>query len=155
MSTDSSEIQITLTFLRSQIQTVLPKNIGSYGKESMEHGGIYWIPGHLEAGTSVPIPPNGSETAKCNAHLMWLSGYGANAHVYFGTSNIAVMNANTSSSFKGQMEVPWTPGHFNRHNIITGALMQWWNLLWLQEKCGGLSVKNNIIPAEFISIIIV
>ena len=87
---------------------VVAKSIGPYGSESMEHRGVYWIPGRCEAGASIPIPLNGSVTAKCNAHLMWLSGYGAEAHdIFFGTDRAAVEAANTTSSeYKGRMDVP-------------------------------------------------
>jgi hypothetical protein len=85
---------------------VLP--IGPYGIESMKHGGVYWIPGRQEIGATMPIPLNGSVTARCDAHLMWLGGYGAHSHnVYFGTDNAAVKDANTSSpEFKSQMDIP-------------------------------------------------
>ena len=46
----------------------------------------------------MPIPPNGTTTAKCDANLMWLAGYGAQAHsVYFGMNKTAVMVATMSS----------------------------------------------------------
>ena len=84
------------------------KGIGPYGKESMEHGGVYWIPGHQQTLASIPIPPNGTTTAKCDADLMWLAGYGATAHdVYFGTNQTAVARANHSSpEFLGQFKAP-------------------------------------------------
>ena len=87
---------------------LITENIGPYLKESMEHGGTYWIPGRQERIASMAIPPSGSTNAKCDAHLMWLAGYGASAHnVYFGTDFEAVNNANNSSpEFKGRMEVP-------------------------------------------------
>lgn len=53
---------------------LISKGVGPYGKESMNHGGVYWIPGSQEIGSSFPISPDGTSTAKCNAHLMWLSG---------------------------------------------------------------------------------
>lgn len=87
---------------------LIMKGIGPYGKESMNHGGVYWIPGHQLLTASVPIPPNGTTTAKCDAHLMWLDGYNADSHdVYFGTGKELVTNADKSSSeFKGNMKVP-------------------------------------------------
>ena len=84
------------------------KHIGPYGKESMVQGGIYWIPGRQLLIASVPIPPNGTVTAKCNAHLMWLEGYGALSHdVYFGTDKSAVTTGTKSSSeFIGSYQSP-------------------------------------------------
>ena len=86
----------------------ISKNIGPYGKESMDHGGVYWIPGRQEIEASVPIPPNGTNTAKCTAHIMWLSGYNGDAHdVYFGSDKSTILSANTSSSeYKGRMKTP-------------------------------------------------
>ena len=84
------------------------EKIGPYGQESMDHGGVYWIPGSQDIGASTPIPPNGTHTAKCNAHLMWLSGYMAEKHeIYFGLSDKAVDSANTSSTeYKDTMNAP-------------------------------------------------
>jgi len=84
------------------------KGIGPYGKESMDHGGVYWIPGQQQRVASMPIPPNGTATAKCDADLMWLAGYGAVAHdVYLGTNQTAVATANTSShEFLGEFKTP-------------------------------------------------
>ena len=46
----------------------------------------------------MPIPPNGTTTAKCDADLMWLAGYGAQSHyVYFGTNQTAVATADSMS----------------------------------------------------------
>ena len=62
----------------------------------MDHGCVYWIPGSQDIGASTPIPPNGTHTAKCNAHLMQL-----------GPSDKAVDSANTSSTeYKGTMNAP-------------------------------------------------
>ena len=84
------------------------KGIGPYGKESMDHGGVYWIPGQQQRVASMPIPPNGTTTAKCDADLMWLAGYGVVSHdVYLGTNRTAVAAANTSSpEFLGQFKMP-------------------------------------------------
>uniref|UniRef100_A0A1X7V710 DUF1565 domain-containing protein n=1 Tax=Amphimedon queenslandica TaxID=400682 RepID=A0A1X7V710_AMPQE len=84
------------------------KGVGPYGKESMAHGGVYWIPGHQDTASSMPIPPNGTNTAKCNCHLMWLSGYNADKHdVYFGLSESSVQSATTSSpEYKVTMTSP-------------------------------------------------
>ena len=81
---------------------------GPYGKESQENGGVYWIPGRQRLVPSTPIPPNNATTAKCNAHLMWLSGYDATSHhVYFGSDVDSVTRANTSSpEFRVDMTMP-------------------------------------------------
>ena len=82
--------------------------IGPYGKESVSPGGVYWIPGRQQLLASMPIPPNGTTTAKCSADLMWLSGYGAQAHsVYFGTNKTAVATAvSPSPEFVYKLNVP-------------------------------------------------
>ena len=85
----------------------LTKGIGPYGKESVSSGscnhdssvgGVYWIPGRQQLLASMPIPPNGTTTAKCDADLMWLAGYGAQSHyVYFGTNKTAIADADSAS----------------------------------------------------------
>ena len=86
----------------------LNKGIGPYGRESVNPngcnhddssvGGVYWIPGRQQLLASMPIPPNGTTTAKCDADLMWLSGYGAQSHfVYFGTNKTAIATADSAS----------------------------------------------------------
>lgn len=60
--------------------------------------GVYWIPGRQQLSASMPIPPSGTTTAKCDADLMWLAGYGAQAHdVYFGTNRPAISTADPVS----------------------------------------------------------
>ena len=85
----------------------LTKGIGPYGKESVSagscnhdssHGGVYWIPGRQQLPASMPIPPNGTTTAKCDVDLMWLAGYDVQSHyVYFGTNKTAVATADSMS----------------------------------------------------------
>ena len=86
----------------------LAKGIGPYGKESVSPagscghdtsvGGVYWIPGRQQLLASMPIPPDGTTTARCDADLMWLAGYGAQSHyVYFGTNKTAIATADSSS----------------------------------------------------------
>lgn len=41
----------------------------------------YWIPGHLQAKASTPIPPHGAQHVKRNAGLMFLEAYGAQRHI--------------------------------------------------------------------------
>ena len=81
---------------------------GPYSMESQQSGGVYWIPGRQSLSSSMPIPPNSTNTAKCTAHLMWLAGYNAASHhVYFSDSIEAVSHANTSSpEFKLDMKMP-------------------------------------------------
>ena len=85
-------------FRPNQDSDYIAKGIGPYGMECMSHGGVYWIPGRQQLLASMSIPPNGTTTAKCDANLMWLAGYGAQAHsVYFGMNKTAVMVATMSS----------------------------------------------------------
>ncbi len=87
----------------------IPGGRGPYGTESMNHNGTYWIPGRLTPQASTPIPPNATTTAKCDAHLMWLTGYGAVAHnVYFGINRTAVTEVSgyDNECFQGQYLVP-------------------------------------------------
>eukprot|EP01063_Lacrimia_lanifica_P013366 TRINITY_DN19_c0_g2_i4.p2 TRINITY_DN19_c0_g2~~TRINITY_DN19_c0_g2_i4.p2 ORF type:complete len:709 (+),score=349.03 TRINITY_DN19_c0_g2_i4:60-2186(+) len=49
-------------------------------------GDVYWIPGRMGYTASVPIPRDGSVTARADADLMFLGAYACNSHtVYFGT----------------------------------------------------------------------
>jgi hypothetical protein len=63
----------------------------------------YWIPGHQSAGASMPIPPDGSLTAKGSAALIWLPGLTASSSdVYLGTDSNAVATATPASpEFRG------------------------------------------------------
>ena len=63
-----------LDFRPKQGSDLVAKGIGPYGQESIEHGGYYWIPGCQQLVASMPIPPDGTTTAKCDADLMWLAG---------------------------------------------------------------------------------
>ncbi|MBI9017322.1 MAG: right-handed parallel beta-helix repeat-containing protein [Phycisphaerae bacterium] len=66
----------------------------------------YWIPGRKVSKASVAIPPNGTETAKADADLMWLGAYKATSHdIYFATDEQAVTDAmKESPEFKGSTE---------------------------------------------------
>jgi hypothetical protein len=56
-------------------------DIGAYEAGDTE----YWIPGRRTTRASMPVPPNGSETVKIDADLMFRPAYEAVAHrVYFG-----------------------------------------------------------------------
>lgn len=117
----------------------ISKDIGPYGKECMEHGGVYWIPGRQETGASLPIPPDATTTAKCNAHLMWLSAYNADGHdIYFGTDRSAVLFANTSSlEFKGHIK---TPSNIVDPGLIHSSLYYYWRV--------DATVQSTIIPGQ-------
>ena len=97
-----------LDFRPKPTSDYISKGIGPYGEESMKHGGVYWIPGRQLVTASMPIPPNGTVTAECDAHLMWLGGYNAISHdVYFGTKRRDVAQADTSSpEYKGNFKAP-------------------------------------------------
>ena len=97
-----------LDFRPNQDSDYIAKEIGPYGKESMSPGGVYWIPGRKQLLASMPIPPNGTTTAKCDADLMWLTGYSAQSHfVYFGTNKTAISTADSSSSeFVSELKAP-------------------------------------------------
>ena len=85
---------------------LLAKGIGPYGKESSTSGGTYWIPGRQQLVATMPIPPNGTTTVKCDADLMWLNGYGAQAHyVYFSANETAVSMAD-SQALITQLKAP-------------------------------------------------
>ena len=100
-----------LDFRPKQGSDLIPKGVGPYGQESMKHGGVYWIPGRQQMVASMPIPPSGTITAKCDASLMWLSGYDAVSHdLYLGTDKSIVKAANSTSHDKiyyfGDLKVP-------------------------------------------------
>ena len=61
----------------------IAKGMEPYGKESMSPGCIYWAPERQQLLASMPIFPNGTTTAKCDADLMWLTGYGAQSHFVY------------------------------------------------------------------------
>ena len=92
-----------LDFRPKSSSEYLTKGIGPYGKESIKDFGVYWIPGRQLVSSSVPIPPNGTTTAKCDAHVMWLSGINADSHnVYFGTNRSLIASATgTTPDIKG------------------------------------------------------
>ena len=108
------------------------KGVGPYGKESMDHGGVYWIPGRQNIGSSMPIPPDGTNTAKCDAHLMWLSGYNADKHdVYFGLSEASVESATTSSpEYKAAMN---SPANIFDPGSLKPAVMYYWRVDSIRE----------------------
>lgn len=101
-----------LDFRPKRGSDLITKDIGPYGQESMAFGGYYWIPGRQQLVAGMPIPPDGTTTAKCDADLMWLAGYGAESHdVYFGTDKTGIASANSTSHesakyFYGQLKLP-------------------------------------------------
>lgn len=65
-------------------------DVGAYERGAAE----YWIPGCQAAGTSTPIPRDGSTGVGRDADLMWLGGYQAVSHdVYFATDRDKVAAA--------------------------------------------------------------
>ncbi len=92
-----------LDFRPRLTSSVFKKGIGPYESDSTIYGGTYWIPGRQMLSASTPIPPNGTATAMCDADLMWLAGYKAEAHnVYFGTDSASVEKRNQTESLVGQ-----------------------------------------------------
>jgi hypothetical protein len=56
-------------------------DIGAYEHDDS----VYWIPGRRESQASMPVPPNGSETVKTDADLMFRPAWEAAGHrVWFG-----------------------------------------------------------------------
>ena len=92
-----------LDFRPRKSSDYVAKGIGPYDEESMVDSGVYWIPGRLLISASMPIPPNGTTTAKCDAHLMWLGGVDSYSHnLYFGTNKTVITNATpTTPGIKG------------------------------------------------------
>ena len=84
------------------------KGNGPYGRESMSSDSMYWIPGCQQVLASMPIPPNGTTTANCDADLMWLAGCDAQTHsVNFGTNKTAVVAVNSlSPEYVCELQVP-------------------------------------------------
>jgi hypothetical protein len=84
----STEVGIKLDYLGDA------PDIGPY-----EYGDKnYWIAGRQGPRASVPIPPDGTTTAKIDADLMWLKAYKTELHdVYFGSSEKAVSAATKKS----------------------------------------------------------
>lgn len=52
----------------------------------------YWIPGRQWSHATQPIPPDGASDVKCNADLMWLEGYKADAHRLFRGAAAATLS---------------------------------------------------------------
>jgi hypothetical protein len=73
-------------------------DIGTY-----EYGeSNYWIPGRKLEKASMPVPPDGTTTAKLDADLMWLAGRDAISHdIYFGTSsgNLPLLSTQSNNIF--------------------------------------------------------
>lgn len=120
-----------LDFRPKRGSDLITKGIGPYGQESMEHGGVYWIPGRQQLVASMPIPPSGTLTAKCDAHLMWLSGYGAESHdLYFGTDKSTISKANSTSphdnvSYFGHLKAPTNVVEVGRDKFEPGKTYYW------------------------------
>ena len=138
----------------------LAKGIGPYGKESMSStscshdpsvGGVYRIPGHQQLLASMPIPPNKTTTAKCDADLMWLAGYGAQSHdVYFGTNKTAIIaNADLMSPVM-VCELKSPANIVSLSEELKPAVTYYWLVdskamveSNAKDKCGNFSVNNG------------
>ena len=134
----------------------LDKGIGPYGKESVSPkgcnhddssvGGVYWISGHQQLLANMPIPPNGTTTAKCDADLMWLSGYGAQSHFFYsGTNKTAIAAADSASpelvcELKSPANIVSLPKKLKLDTTYynTGGLTAAWKI---KDKCGSLCVS--------------
>ena len=119
-----------LDFRPKRGSDLVTKSIGPYGQESMEHGVYYWIPGRQQVVASMPIPPNGTTTAKCDADLMWLAGYGAESHdVYFGTDKAGIATANSTShdnlKYYGQLKAPKNVVEVGVSKMNEGSTYYW------------------------------
>ena len=109
---------------------MIAKGIGPYGQESIEHDGYYWIPGCQQLVATMPIPPDGTTTAKCDADLMWLAGYGGGSHdVYFSTDKITVASANSTShdnvKFFGRLKPPSNVVQVGVSKLVAGTAYYW------------------------------
>ena len=119
-----------LDYRPKQASDLVAKGIGPYGQESMGHGGYYWIPGRQQLVASMPVPPNGTTTAKCDADLMWLAGYGAESHdVYFGADKEAVASANSTShdnvKYFGPLKAPSNIVEAGVSKMEAGSMYYW------------------------------
>lgn len=129
------------------------KGIGPYGNESVHPlvgksrdpstGPVYWIPGRQEVLASTPIPPNGTTTAKCDADLMWLAAYNAEAHyVYFNTNRTAVVTADTTSDIL--IGVLKTPANVVAPSIkLKPNLTYYWRVDGLSKNLNDIDVGEN------------
>lgn len=64
----------------------------------------YWIAGRRVAAASLPVPPDGSETVKPFADLMWQPGLDSTGHrIYLAADSNLVANATTNSlAYRGE-----------------------------------------------------
>jgi hypothetical protein len=83
----------------------------------------YWIPGRQLLRASRPVPPDGARISRRDVGLMWLGGYGAEAHeVYFGRDRAAIKNAPPRS--------PAYRGRWHDRNIFAPAGLQAGTYYW-------------------------
>ena len=69
-------------------------------------------------------------TAKCDADLMWLAGYGAESHdVYFGADKDVVASANSTShdqvKYFGQLKAPSNIVELGISKMEAGSTYYW------------------------------
>jgi hypothetical protein len=90
----------------------------------------YWIPGCRFWKATTPIPPDGSETVKADADLMWLEGRNVISNdVWFGTdpNNLVLMSNQTTNIFEpGDLEdrvkYYWRIDTVTAEGTVTGDL---------------------------------
>ena len=101
--------------------------IGPYEYKSMSHEGTYLIPGRQALSSNMlPVPPDGSESAKCDADLMWLAGYQAEAHdIHLGTDRKEVEERRFSVSGSNEHGFKHLHTQESLHllHLISGQLM--------------------------------
>ena len=71
----------------------------------------YWIPGHQTKKARIPIAPDGSNSVRPDADLMWLEGLDVKAnHIYFGTDPEQLSLVSTQTTNIYTPEDPLQPG---------------------------------------------
>ena len=83
----------------------------------------YWIPGHRGKTPRTPVPPNGVQSVKSDADLMFLEAYRSTTHkVYFGPASLNVAHAKLSSpEYKGSL----TSNVFDPGELRPGETYYW------------------------------
>jgi hypothetical protein len=74
--------------------------------------GEYWIPGHQEELPTVPIPPNGSRTAKLSGALAFNQALGADAHRVY-VSDLDTADAGFEVELRAPNNIIGVPGAYS------------------------------------------
>lgn len=83
----------------------------------------YWIPGRRERIASTPIPPDGSQTVRGNADLIWLAGYKADSsRIYLGTDATRVEQSDPDCE---QFRAEQRNNIFNPEELVPGKRYYW------------------------------